>query len=180
MSASGRLAPLLSAAMAGSFHLVIWPWKILASTSPLMTSLSAPSTLYASATGPNTSGRFHAGLPPQRSSALGPCSSLSAESEPAKSTCFARNWSTPAPEPVGLYASVLPEQTWPHTLLNSAIAFCWAVEPSAVSEFLPAQSADDDDAVPDAAEEELVPALLSLPHADSVSAASAATGSVVP
>jgi hypothetical protein len=49
-----------------------------------------------------------------------------------------------------------------------------------VSEFLPAQSADDDDAVPDAAEEELVPALLSLPHADSVSAASAATDSVVP
>src|SRR5260221_12038463 len=51
------------------------------------------------------------------------------------------NWSTPAPEPVGLYARVLPEHVWPHTLLNSAMAFCWAVEPSAVTEFLPAQSA---------------------------------------
>src|ERR1700712_4469210 len=92
------------------------------------------------------------------------------------------NWSTPAPEPVGLYANDLPEQTWPHTLLNSAIAFCWAVEPSAVSEFLPPQSAEaaDDEADPDAGEEELEPALLSLPQADRVSAASAATDRVVP
>jgi hypothetical protein len=44
---------------------------------------------------------------------------------------------------------------------------------------LPPHSADDD-AVPDAPEEVLVPALLSLPHADSVSAASAAAEIVVP
>src|ERR1700761_7380005 len=92
------------------------------------------------------------------------------------------NWSTPAPEPVGLYASVLPEQTWPHTLLNSAIAFCWAVDPSPVSEFLPAQSAAEADADPDplAAVLEAVPALLSLPQPDSVSAAIAVADSVVP
>ena len=75
----------------------------------------------------------------------------------------------------------MPEQTWPHTLLNSAIAFCCAVEPSAVTEFLPPQSADADAAaVPDAPDEVLVPALLSLPHADSVRAAIAVADSVVP
>src|SRR5213595_1984338 len=45
MSASGRLVPLFSAAIAGSFHLMIWPWKIFASTSGLITSLSTPSML---------------------------------------------------------------------------------------------------------------------------------------
>src|SRR3954470_19037829 len=161
MSASGSVAPAFSAAIAGSFHFLICPLKIFASTSPLTTSLSAPSTLNAIATGPKTSGRFHASPPPQRSTALATWSSLSAESEPAKSTCLAMNWSTPAPEPVGLYANVLPEQTWLHTLLNSAIAFCWAVEPSAVTEFLPPQSAD---AAPVPAPDALVvgaPALLS-------------------
>ena len=95
------------------------------------------------------------------------------------------NWSTPAPEPVGLYARVLPEHVWPHTLLNSAMAFCWAVEPSAVTEFLPPQSAFAD-AVPAA----LVPdpdaleledeAFLSLPQAVSVSAAIAVADRVMP
>ena len=93
------------------------------------------------------------------------------------------NWSTPAPEPVGLYANVLPGQTWPHTLLNSAMAFCCAVEPSAVSEVLPPQSAPDADALPEALDE-AVPALLSLPHAVRVMAAMAvmetATASGVP
>ena len=45
MAVSGRVLPSLSAAMAGSFHLVSWPWKILASVSPLSTSPSTPSTL---------------------------------------------------------------------------------------------------------------------------------------
>src|SRR5258708_35152013 len=94
------------------------------------------------------------------------------------------NWSTPAPEPVGLYARVLPEHVWPHTLLNSAMAFCWAVEPSPVSEFLPPQSAFAD-AVP-AAGLALPPllleveALLSLPHAVRVSAAIAVADSAIP
>ena len=80
---------------------------------------------------------------------------------------------TPAPEPVGLYDSVLPGQTWPHTLLNSAMAFCWAVEPSAVSEVLPPQSAAPDADAPSRALLEAVPALLSLPHAVRVRAAMA-------
>src|ERR1700738_4781657 len=94
-------------------------------------------------------------------------------------------WPTPAPEPVGLYARVLPGHTCPHTLLNSAIAFCWAVEPSAVTEFLPPQSA-----LADAAPETLAPdpdaleledeELLLLPQAVSVSAAIAVADRVVP
>jgi hypothetical protein len=48
-----------------------------------------------------------------------------------------------------------------------------------VTEFFPTHSADED-SVPDAPEEVLVPALLSLPHADSVSATSAVAESVVP
>src|SRR5882672_9730403 len=92
------------------------------------------------------------------------------------------NWSTPAPEPVGLYARVLPEHVWPHTLLNSAMAFCWAVEPSAVTEFLPAQSAaalwlPAGLALPLLL---VVPELLSLPHAVRVSAAIAVADRVVP
>ena len=55
--------------------------------------------------------------------------------------CLAMNCVTPAPEPVGLYDRFLPGHAWPHTWLNTAIAFCWAVEPSAVSAFLPPQSA---------------------------------------
>ena len=43
-----------------------------------------------------------AGLPPQRSAACAACSSLIAESDPAKSTLPATNCSRPAPEPVGL------------------------------------------------------------------------------
>ena len=39
MAVSGSVAPAFSAAIAGSFHLVIWPWKILAMVSPLRTRL---------------------------------------------------------------------------------------------------------------------------------------------
>ena len=45
MGVAGRVTPLLSAAMAGSFHMVILPSKILAATSALRTSLSTPATL---------------------------------------------------------------------------------------------------------------------------------------
>src|SRR5882757_2443451 len=51
------------------------------------------------------------------------------------------NCSRPAPEPVGLYETFLPGQSWPHTWLNSAMAFCWAVDPSAVRAFRPPQAA---------------------------------------
>ena len=65
------------------------------------------------------------------------------------------------------------------------MAFCWAVEPSAVSEVLPPQSAADaDELCPTRRSSEDVPALLSLPHAVSVKAATRhgrqATASGVP
>lgn len=53
-------------------------------------------------TGPNTSGRCHAGFPSQRSAAEVTWASLSGESEPAMSTWPAMNCSRPAPDPVGL------------------------------------------------------------------------------
>src|SRR4249919_2259731 len=92
MFALGSLAPELSLAILGSFHVLMVPLKISASTSAFSTSLSTPSTLYANAIGPTTMGRFHAGLFAQRSLALSASmtpsfsSVLSAESEPAKST----------------------------------------------------------------------------------------------
>ena len=74
-------------------------------------------------------------------------------------------------------------------MLNSAMAFCWAVDPSAVTEFLPPQSALAAlspplpaaalVAEPDALELD-VEALLSLPQAVSVSAATAVADKVVP
>ncbi len=64
------------------------------------------------------------------------------------------------------------------------MAFCWAVEPSAVTEFLPPQSAVAELAAPAGLAAPLVPvlvpALLSLPHAVRVSAAIAVADRVVP
>src|SRR4029453_1939927 len=45
IAVSGRLAPGLSLAMAGSFHFVIFAWKMSASVSGLSCSLSAPDRL---------------------------------------------------------------------------------------------------------------------------------------
>jgi hypothetical protein len=102
----GSVTPELSAAMAGSFQAVILPSKIFAATSALSVSLSTPLTLYAMAMGPVTIGRFHASEPQEAfasSASILPSfgSVLSAESEPAKSTCLAMNCLMPAPEPVG-------------------------------------------------------------------------------
>ena len=52
------------------------------------------------------------------------CSAVSGESDPAKSTWPAMNCSRPAPDPVGLYDTFLPGQNWPHSWLNTSIAFC--------------------------------------------------------
>src|SRR6185312_2501788 len=117
--------------------------------------------------GPNTRGKFHAGWSPHRLAAAAAWSPSSGESEPAKSTCLAMNWFRPAPEPVGLYESCLPWQSWLHVFVNSAIAFCCAVDPSADSESLPPQSTGP----PFGAG---APTLLSLPHADAATAMSAA------
>src|ERR1700752_414787 len=48
----GRLAPGLSAAMAGSFHVLIWPWKIFALTVGSSFRLLTPDRLYAIVIGP--------------------------------------------------------------------------------------------------------------------------------
>ena len=100
----GSLASLLSALIAGSSQSLIVPLNTLEATSGVSTRVSMPGRLYAIAIGPTTIGMFQASLPPQRSlaAATSPSSSLSAESEPAKSTWPLLNCSTPAPEPVGL------------------------------------------------------------------------------
>ena len=59
----GSVTPGLTLAIAGSFQVVIWPLKILAMTSGVRMSLSTPFSLYATAIGPVTIGRFQAGDP---------------------------------------------------------------------------------------------------------------------
>src|SRR5919199_5173418 len=66
MSWAGSETPEFALPMAGSFHLVILPWKICATSCGVSTSLSTPCRLYATAIGPATVGRFQASLPPQR------------------------------------------------------------------------------------------------------------------
>src|SRR5476649_300449 len=98
MGSAGRVTPGLSAAIAGSFHVLMTPLKIFAVTAGVRISLSTPLTLKATAIGPVTMGKFQAGDPQVLSAST--CSmlvapafafSLSAESEPAKSTWPAMN-----------------------------------------------------------------------------------------
>ena len=99
------------------------------------------------------------------------------------STLPATNCSRPAPEPVGLYEMFLPWHTWPQVWANTAMAFCWADEPSAVRVFLPPHSSAEPAATVPVSPPPLdpdVPALLSLPHPARASAAMAAAETVVP
>src|SRR5215472_7818255 len=59
----GSLIPGLSAAIAGSFHFVIVPWKIPAMTGPDSCSLLTVGRLYAMAIGPSTTGKYRTVLP---------------------------------------------------------------------------------------------------------------------
>src|SRR5665648_656765 len=63
MSCAGGVTPGLMAAIAGSFHLVMAPLKILAVTAGVRISFSTPLRLKATAMGPVTMGRFQAGEP---------------------------------------------------------------------------------------------------------------------
>src|SRR6476469_500510 len=107
IAVAGSAVPLLIVAMAGSFHMVILPLKMLAMTSGVSTSLSTPLTLNGTEIGPVTIGLFQAGEP-QVLSAASCCTTpstasvFSAESEPAQSTWPAMNCLMPVPEPVGL------------------------------------------------------------------------------
>src|ERR1019366_497553 len=89
MAVPGSVTPLLMATIAGSFHLVMRPLKILAVTAGVRISLSTPLRLYATAMGPVTMGMFQAGEPHALSASA--CSilvepafglSLRAESDP--------------------------------------------------------------------------------------------------
>src|SRR3954452_10894196 len=161
----GSLAPLFWAAIAGSFHLVILPEKILASVGASSCRPSTPSTLYTTAIGPITIGMLSACPPAHLASALGCSSGFSAESEPPKSAVPAMNAWMPAPEPVPSYETLASEH-WPwYVLIHSSMAFFCAVEPCAVR--LPSAQ------FPAAAEASEPPAgvLLSEPHAVSASIA---------
>src|SRR5215469_8411425 len=79
----GSLIPGFSAAIAGSFHFVMVPWKIPAMTGPDSCSLPTVGRLYAMAIGPITTGKYRTVLP------LKPASSeagIGAVSDPAKLT----------------------------------------------------------------------------------------------
>src|ERR1700742_126467 len=100
MSSSGRLLLPFNAVIAGSFHLVMAPLKILASVGASHVRSSVDLTLNVIAIGPKTAGRFHASLPPQRCLAPAYSSPLSGESEPPKSVLAPMKSETPAPDPV--------------------------------------------------------------------------------
>src|ERR1700722_111537 len=94
----GRLTPGLSAVIAGSFQVLIWPWKIFArvvasSFSPVM-----PDRLYAMAIGPTCTGKYSTVLP---AGTLDVSEAGIGESEPAKSTVLEYRSLRPVPEPPG-------------------------------------------------------------------------------
>src|SRR3974377_679137 len=78
----GRLTPELSAVIAGSFHLVILPWKMFARTVASSFMFETPDRLYAIAIGPRKTGKYSTVLPLKFAFSL----SGIGESEPAKLT----------------------------------------------------------------------------------------------
>src|SRR5215471_6748328 len=100
IAVDGRVTPGLSAAMAGSFQVLMVPEKMPASVAGLNCRLVAPLTLVTTAIGPTTMGRWIATPEPQCLFALGWSVAESGESEPAKSAVPAMNACWPAPEPV--------------------------------------------------------------------------------
>src|ERR1700729_2931934 len=59
----GRLTPGLSALMAGSFHVLIWTWKIFAMVVASSFRLLTPDRLYAIVIGPMMTGKYSTVLP---------------------------------------------------------------------------------------------------------------------
>src|ERR1700730_5689264 len=91
----GRLTPELSDAMAGSFHLVILPWKMFAMTVGLSFRLLTPDRLYAIVIGPMMTGKYSTVLPLKS----GTSAAGIGESEPAKLTTPEARSVRPLPEP---------------------------------------------------------------------------------
>jgi len=118
---AGRALPVLSAAIAGSFHLVMVPLKMLAAVGPSRFSDVTPPRRNPMAIGPKTIGRFHTGAP-QRCWARSYSPLLSGESDPPKSVCSDMNSSMPAPEPFGWYVRVWPGQALLNVATNRVIA----------------------------------------------------------
>src|ERR1700722_6927289 len=112
MGVLGSVVPGFRALMAGSFHTVMPPEKILPRVAPSnLRPLAIPGRLYATTTGACTSGICTPGPP----FALAMSESFMKASESPKWTVFARSCAMPAPEPTDEYA------TW--TLLEVAYAF---------------------------------------------------------
>ena len=103
MAASGSFASGLVFAIAGSFHLVIFPEKIPATVAGSRDSSVTPSTWKMTAIGEIYTGRFRAlESAAQLANLPAPISSsLNGRSEPAKFAAPAMNAERPAPEPSG-------------------------------------------------------------------------------
>ena len=95
----GRFGPAepLSAAMAGSFQVVILPLKILASVAPDSFRPVIPGRLYWTEIAPAISGMET--KDPYLSFSCCTSAAAAGTSEPAKSTVPAMSWARPAPEP---------------------------------------------------------------------------------
>src|SRR4051812_16030230 len=116
----GSVVPALSAAIFGSFQVLIVPEKMPARTSGESLRLCTPGRLYVKTIAPAVIGVCTALLVlpapvpvPQRASAAFCSSSFISESLPAKSTWLSlKDW-MPAPEPVALYCTCAPGQAAP-------------------------------------------------------------------
>ncbi len=102
MAVPGSETPGLSAAMAGSFHLVMSWFMIFASVSGVSWRESTPLRLKATAMGETYTGiSTRLSTPPQRFWASVSSWSASGTSLPPKAVPPEMNWVRPAPEPTG-------------------------------------------------------------------------------
>ena len=92
----GRLTPELSASIAGSFQVLIWPWKIFAMVGASSLSPETPDRLYAMLMGPTITGKYSTFLP---AGTLEVSVAGIGESEPANSTVLEYRSVRPVPEP---------------------------------------------------------------------------------
>src|SRR5579863_10623391 len=91
----GRLTPELSALIAGSFQVLIWPEKIFAMVTGSSFRLLTPDRLYAIVIGPMMTGKYSTVLPLKS----GTSAAGIGESEPAKLTTPEARSVRPLPEP---------------------------------------------------------------------------------
>ncbi len=97
MALLGSVAPEFCAVIAGSFHFVMWPRKMLASVGPSSCSLLRPDRLYAIEMTPSVVGTWTSALEPPGTLAMS-ASPIGTSLAP-KSTVPFWNCEMPAPEP---------------------------------------------------------------------------------